>query len=75
MKGNKKEISLCKKIWCKIRYYQKLNDLTNAELAAYLGVCERTLAEYDKNAEAITLGKIDKFLQSEDIKLEELMSL
>ena len=75
MKTKKKEVALNKRIWCKIRYYQQLNDLTNAELAAYLGVCERTLAEYDKNAEAITLGKIDKFLQSEDINLEELMSL
>ena len=72
---NNKTKPLYKLIWCKIRYYQRLNDLSNEELAAYLGVCERTLAEYDKNAEAITLGKIDKFLQSEDIKLEELMSL
>ncbi len=75
MKIKKKEIALNKKIWCKIRYYQQINDLPNEDLAAYLGVCERTLKEYDKSAETLTLGKIENFLMSEEIGLEELMSL
>lgn len=75
MKGNKKGISLCKKIWCKIRYYQKLNDFTNAELAAFIGVSERTLLEYDKNSNNITLGKLENFLGSAELSLDELLSL
>lgn len=75
MKAKKKDIALYKQIWCKIRYYQQLHDLSNADLAAYIGVCERTLSEYDKNAENITLGKIEKFLKSEDLKFEDLLAL
>lgn len=62
-------------IWCKIRYYQQLNDLTNADLAAFIGVSERTLSEYDKNAENITLGKIERFLKSENMELNDLLEL
>lgn len=72
---NNKTKPLYKLIWCKIRYYQRLNDLSNEELAAYLGVCERTLSEYDKHAENITLGKIDSFLRSENLNLGDLLAL
>ncbi len=72
---NNKTKPLYKLIWCKIQYYQRLNDLSNEELAAYIGVCERTLTEYDKNAENITLGKIENFLRSENISLEDLLTL
>ncbi|MBR2303908.1 MAG: hypothetical protein IJ871_02055 [Ruminococcus sp.] len=71
----KKDVALYKKIWCKIRYYQQLNDLSNEDLAAFIGVSERTLSEYDKNAQNITLGKIENFLKCEEIDLEELMEL
>lgn len=73
MKNTTKPIQ--KLIWCKIRYYQQLNDISNDELAAYIGVCGRTLTEYDKNAENITLGKIENFLRSENISLEDLLTL
>ena len=36
-----KRIALYKKIWCKIRYWQSLKDVTDTELAAYLQVTER----------------------------------
>ncbi len=75
MKGNNKRITLCKKIWSKIRYYQLLNDLTNKDLAAYIGVSERTLLEYDKNAHNITLGKVESFLGAVELSLDELLSL
>lgn len=75
MKSNKKDIALYKQIWCKIRCYQQLHDITNKELAAYIGVCERTLLEYDKSAENITLGKIENFLKSENIELTDLLYL
>lgn len=72
---NKSRKPLYKLLWCKIRYYQKLNDMSNIELAAYIGVSERTLLEYDKSAENITLGKLENFLMSENMDIEDLLLL
>ena len=68
-------ITLYKKIWCKIRYWQNLKDVSDSELAAYLQVCERTLRDYDKNARNITLEKVDNFLNVNSMELNELLSL
>lgn len=68
-------ITLYKKIWCKIRYWQNLKDVSDSELAAYLQVCERTLRDYDKNARSITLEKVDNFLNVNSMELNELLSL
>lgn len=70
-----KRISLYKKIWCKIRYWQNLKDISDSELAVYLNVGERTLHEYDKSARNITLEKIDNFLYVNDMELADLLSL
>lgn len=69
-----KRIALYKKIWCKIRYWQSLKDVTDTELAAYLQVTERTL-QYDKNAKNITLEKGDSFLYANGMEFADLMSL
>ena len=47
----KKRIPLQKTIWCKIRYWQLLHDLTDDELAMYLNCSTRTLQNYDHNAD------------------------
>ena len=70
-----KRIAIYKKIWCKIRYWQNLKDVSDTELAAYLRVCERTLRDYDKNARNITLEKIDNFLIVNSIELDELLAM
>lgn len=70
-----KRIALYKKIWCKIRYWQSLKDVSDAELAAYLQISERTLHEYDKNAKNITLEKVDSFLYVNGMELSDLMTL
>lgn len=75
MKTKKTDIALYKQIWWRIRCYQKLHDISDKDLATYIGVCKRTLSEYDKNAENITLGKIENFLKSEDLKLQDLLQL
>lgn len=69
-----KRIALYKKIWCKIRYWQSLKDVTDTVLAAYLQVSERTLHEYDKNAKNITLDKVDSFLYINNMEFAELMA-
>lgn len=68
-------ITLYKKIWCKIRYWQNLRDIPDAELAAALQVGERTLHEYDKSAKHITLEKVDNFLEINQMELDELLSM
>lgn len=75
MAKKEKRISLYKKIWCKIRYWQSLYDVSDTELAAYLQVCERTLRDYDKNVSCVTLGKIDNFLVVNKMELDELLAL
>ncbi len=68
-------IALYKIIWCKIRYWQNLRDITDAELAAALQVGERTLHEYDKSAKNITLEKIDSFLELYNMELNDLLAM
>ena len=75
MKKEKKRITLYKKIWCKIRYWQNISDVTDSELAAYMQVAERPLKDYDKNAKNITLEKIDNFLYMNDMELTDLLAL
>ena len=68
-------ITLYRKIWCKIRYCQNLRDVSDAELASYLQVGERTLHEYDKNAANVTLGRVDNLLYVTGMELNDLMAL
>lgn len=75
MMKKEKRIAIYKKIWCKIRYWQNLKDVSDTELAAYLRVCERTLRDYDKNARNITLEKIDNFLIVNSMELDELLAM
>lgn len=68
-------ITLYKKVWCKIRYWQNLSDITDSELAAVMQVGERTLHEYDKCAKHITLEKVDNFLEVNHMELDELLAM
>ena len=68
-------IALYRYIWCKIRFWQHLKDVSDSELAAYLQVCERTLRDYDKNARSITLEKVDNFLAVNSMELNELLAM
>lgn len=71
----KKRITLYKKLWCKIRYWQSLKDMDDSELAAVMQVGERTLHDYDHNARHITLEKIDNFLFVNGLELDDLLHM
>lgn len=75
MAKKNQRITLYKRIWCKVRYWQSLRDIPDAELASYLQVGERTLREYDKSAKHITLEKVDNLLYVTGMELNDLMSL
>lgn len=68
-------ITLYRKIWCKIRYWQQLKEVSDAELASYLQIGERTLHEYDKSAEHVTLGRVDNLLYVTGMDFNDLMAL
>ena len=68
-------ITLHRRIWCKIRYWQQLKEVSNAELASYLQVGERTLHQYDISAENVTLGRIDNLLYVTGMDFNDLMAL
>lgn len=70
-----KRIPLYKRIWCKIRYWQSLRDISDTELSECLQICNRTLKEYDKNAQHITLEKLDNFLYANNMELNDLLLL
>ena len=71
----RERITIYKRIWCKIRYWQSLRDISDAELANALQVGERTLHEYDKSARNITLEKIDNFLYVNNMELADLIAM
>lgn len=75
MAKKNQRITLYKRIWCKVRYWQSLRDIPDAELASYLQVGERTLREYDKSAKHITLEKVDNLLYVTGMELNDLMTL
>ena len=68
-------VSICKKIWFKIRYWQNIKDISDNELAAFMGVCDKTLRSYDKHYDNITLNKIDRFLAVNNMELDDLLNL
>ena len=55
-------LPLYRLLWCRIRYYQQLYDISDDALANALGVHKRTLKEYDKSAENVTFGKLSSLL-------------
>ena len=62
-------------IWCKIRFWQSLWDVSDRDLASLLDISERTLKDYDRNAKNVTFEKIDHFLYANHMELQELISL
>jgi transcriptional regulator with XRE-family HTH domain len=74
-KNTTKRIPLYKIAWCKIRYWQQLNDISDIDLAHCLDVSERTLREYDKNASNITLSRIDRFLYAYNLSITDLLNV
>ena len=68
-----KRIPLYKQVWCKIRYWQMLYDISDENLADILHVSTRTLSNYDKNTENVTLDKLDYFLDKMDLDISDLI--
>ena len=68
-------MTLYKLIWCRIRFWQNMQDISDQELAYSLQVGKRTLRDYDRNAKNITLEKLDHFLCVNSLELKDLIGL
>ncbi len=68
-------MTLYKLIWCRIRFWQNMQDITDQELAYSLQVAKRTLKDYDRNAKNITLEKLDHFLSVNSLELKDLIGV
>lgn len=74
-KRTETRIEIFKLLWCKIRFWQSIRDITDADLASDLGVGERTLKDYDHCAKNITLEKLDNFLFLNGMTLNDLLEM
>lgn len=62
-------------IWSNIRRFQYLNGLTDKQISESLGITTRTLYTYDKNPSALTLEKIQQFLEHSGLDMQALINL
>ena len=60
-------------IWSNIRRIQYLEHLTDYYLSEILNVSERTLMNYDKEPQRVTLDKIQSFMDATNVKIDELI--
>lgn len=73
MVSKKQHKTLYTRIWSLIRKWQRINNVSEAELSSYFKVTERTLKEYDKSAHHVTLEKLDNFLDMTGVELNDLI--
>ena len=70
---SEKAAPLQKVIWAKIRYYQSVMDISDAQLADYLCVCTKTLRTYEKNADNLTIGQIESLLVHTGLSIMDII--
>ena len=70
-KPNPNRFSISKKMWFKIRYWQNMLELTDVQLASFIGVCDKTLRALDKNCGTMTIDKVENFIVVNNMTFEE----
>lgn len=65
-------IPLHRRMWLKIRLWQKLNEASDETLARYLDLSPRTLREYDTDAGSLSLKRLESFMSATGLTLDEL---
>ena len=73
MSKKTKREKITRAVWAKIRYFQMIDEMPDTVLAEYLGVCPRTLLNYDKNAGNLALWQLAAYLDYTDRKLSDLV--
>ncbi len=62
-------------VWSNIRRYQYLNGISDDQLAQMLDLSTRTLYAYDKDPSALTLERLQTFVDSTGIEAAELLKV
>ena len=62
-------------VWSNIRRYQYLNGISDDQLAQMLDLSTRTLYAYDKDPSALTLERLQAFVDSTGIEAAELLKV
>ena len=62
-------------VWSNIRRYQYLNGISDDQLAQMLDLSTRTLYAYDKDPSALTLERLQAFVDSTGIEASELLKV
>ena len=61
-------------IWSNIRRYQYLNSLSDEALAKTMELTTRTLYNYDHDPSALTLKRVQLFIEHSELDIEALIS-
>ena len=70
----KNNIALHRQVWCKIRFWQNLNNVPDDTLARYLDLAPRTLREYDADSGSLSLERLETFMSATGLTLDQLVS-
>ncbi len=70
----KNNIALHRQAWCKIRFWQNLNNVPDDTLARYLDLAPRTLREYDADSGSLSLERLETFMSATGLTLDQLVS-
>lgn len=70
----KNNIALHRQVWCKIRFWQNLNNVPDDTLARYLDLAPRTLREYDADSGSLSLERLESFMSATGLTLDQLVS-
>lgn len=62
-------------VWGNIRKYQYLNSMCDEMLASILGVSPRSLYNYDRMPDRLSIGKIEAFISATGIDAAKLIQL
>lgn len=74
MKTKAKSYTFYMVIWSNIRRYQYLNCLSDEALAKTMELTTRTLYNYDHDPSALTLKRVQLFIEHSGLDIEALIS-
>ncbi len=66
------EITVSRLVWANIRKIQYLQGMTDESLASLIGCTERTLLNWDKSPEKITLNTLQLFCTGAGVQISNL---
>lgn len=74
MKAKNKPYLFYMVIWSNIRRYQYLNSLSDEALAKTMELTTRTLYNYDHDPSALTMKRVQLFIERSGLDIEALIS-